>query len=151
MMQTNKILIADDEPNNLKVLQQILKDDYQLIFANNGEKAVAATKKHKPDLILLDIMMPELNGYEACKKIKEDSEVKNIPIIFVTAMGEVDDETYGFDVGAVDYILKPISAPIVHCRVKTHLSLVQAEEFKRLSEESIQMLGDAGHYNDTDT
>lgn len=146
-----KIMIVDDEPNNLRVLQQILKDHYQLIFANNGEKALEGIKNHQPDLVLLDIMMPYMDGYEVCEKLKINSLTKDIPVIFITAMGEVEDEARGFDVGAVDYIHKPVSAPTVLRRVQTHLSLVQAQELEDSQKEAIFMLGEAGHYNDTDT
>ena len=146
-----KILIVDDEPNNLQVLRQILKDYYQLIFAPNGDKALEAASKHLPDLVLLDIMMPGMNGYEVCEKLKTTPFAKEIPVIFVTAMSEVEDEARGFDVGAVDYIQKPVSGPVVLRRVQTHLSLVRAQELEDSQKEAIFMLGEAGHYNDTDT
>jgi len=146
-----KILLVDDEPNNLKLLQQILMNHYQLIFAPNGEKAIAAADSHRPDLILLDIMMPDMSGYEVCEQLKKNDVTENIPVIFVTAMGEQDDEARGFDVGAVDYIQKPVSGPIVLRRVQTHLSLVRVKELEELAIASIRMLGEAGHYNDTDT
>lgn len=151
MKNNHKILIVDDEPNNLKLLHQILKDKYQLIFATDGEKALAAAKSHCPDLILLDIMMPDIDGYEVCKNLKKSLDTVNIPVIFVTAMGEIEDEAKGFDMGAVDYILKPVSGPIVLRRVHTHLSLVQIDTLEQLARSSISMLGEAGHYNDTDT
>ena len=105
-----KILVVDDEPNNLQLLRQILKGKFQLIFANCGLKALSAAQEHLPDLILLDIMMPDLNGYQVCEKLKANSLTKDIPVIFVTAMSDVDDEAKGFDVGAVDYIQKPKSS-----------------------------------------
>lgn len=125
-----KILVVDDEPNNLQVLRQILKDHYQLIFAHNGEKALEVTAKHLPDLVLLDIMMPGMGGYEVCKKLKATALTAEIPVIFVSAMSEVADETRGFDVGAVDYIQKPVSAPIVLRRVQIHLSLVRVHALR---------------------
>jgi putative two-component system response regulator len=146
-----KILIVDDEPNNLQVLRQILKDHYQLIFANNGNKCLEVAPIHQPDLILLDIMMPDINGYEVCEQLKNNPETQNIPVIFVSAMSDVDDEAKGFDVGAVDYIQKPVSAPIVLRRIKTHLSMVRAQELEQSQKAAIYMLGEAGHYNDTDT
>ena len=146
-----KILVVDDEPNNLKLLQQILKPYYQLIFANNGEKAIEAAINHHPDLILLDIMMPDMDGYQVCQELKSISQTEKIPVIFVTAMSDQDDETKGFDVGAVDYIQKPVSGPIVLRRVKTHLSLVRSQDLEDLVHASILMLGEAGHYNDTNT
>ncbi len=146
-----KILLVDDEHNNLKLLQQILKEKYQLIFALNGKNALDAVNKHHPDLILLDIMMPDMNGYEVCQQLKANPQTENIPVIFVTAMGDKNDEAQGFDVGAVDYIQKPVSGPIVLRRVQTHLSLVRAKDLEDLATASIHMLGEAGHYNDTDT
>lgn len=148
---SKKLLIVDDEPNNLQVLRQILKETYLLIFAPNGQKALEAAVKHQPDLILLDIMMPEMDGYEVCEKLKANSATEHIPVIFVTAMSEVEDETHGFDVGAVDYIQKPVSGPIVLKRVQAHLSLVRAVELEESHREAILMLGDAGRYNDNDT
>lgn len=146
-----KILVVDDEPNNLQVLRQILKDYYQLMFASNGERALEAAVKHVPDLVLLDIMMPGMNGYQVCEKLRTNAATQHIPVIFVTAMSEVDDEARGFDVGGVDYIQKPVSGPIVLRRVQTHLSLVRTKELEASQKEAIFMLGEAGHYNDTDT
>ena len=146
-----KILIVDDEPNNLQLLRQILKGKFQLIFANCGLKALSAAQEHLPDLILLDIMMPDLNGYQVCEKLKANSLTKDIPVIFVTAMSDVDDEAKGFDVGAVDYIQKPISGAIVLRRVQTHLSLVKVNELEKVQKDTVFMLGEAGHYNDNDT
>lgn len=151
MKEEYKILIVDDESNNLKLLQQILKESYKLIFANNGEKALQAASIHHPDLILLDIMMPGMSGYQVCEALKDNPKTEDIPVIFVTAMGDQDDETHGFDVGAVDYIQKPVSGPIVLSRVQTHLSLVRSKYLEELVKDSILMLGEAGHYNDTDT
>ena len=145
------ILIVDDEPNNLQIMRQILNEHYQLMFANGGQKCLEIARKHLPDLILLDIMMPDMNGYEVCKTLKEDPVTQDIPVIFVTAMGEVEDEAKGFDLGAVDFIQKPVSMPIVLRRVKTHLSLVRAQELELSQKAAINMLGKAGHYNDTDT
>lgn len=146
-----KILLVDDEPNNLQLLRQILRTTYQLIFAHNGQSALAAVAAHHPDLILLDVMMPDLDGYEVCRRLKTDPLTHDIPVIFVTAMGDVDDEAAGFDVGAVDYIHKPVSPAIVLRRVQTHLSLVHVKELEDSQREAIYMLGAAGHYNDNDT
>jgi putative two-component system response regulator len=146
-----KILAVDDEPNNLQVLRQILRDRYQLIFAPNGHKAVEAAINHHPDLILMDIMMPGMSGYEACETLKANSSTAAIPVIFVTAMNQIEDEARGFDAGAVDFIQKPISAAILHRRVETHLALVRTRELEKVERQSVFMLGDAGHYSDTDT
>ena len=146
-----KVLLVDDEPNNLQLLRQILRSSYQLILAHNGQSALAAVAAHHPDLILLDVMMPDLDGYEVCRRLKADPLMHDIPVIFVTAMGDVDDEAAGFDVGAVDYIHKPVSPAIVIRRVQTHLSLVHVKELEDSQREAIYMLGAAGHYNDNDT
>jgi putative two-component system response regulator len=151
MQSEKKILCVDDEPNNLQVLRQILKDRYQLIFATSGEKALEACAKHRPDMVLLDIMMPGMNGYEVCKQLKSDPETGGIPVLFVTAMGDVEDEASGFDAGAVDYIQKPVSTALVVRRVQTHLSLVEARALENSHKEAMFMLGEAGHYNDSDT
>jgi putative two-component system response regulator len=146
-----KILIVDDEPNNLQVLRQILKDRYTLLFATSGEKALQAVAEHAPNLILLDVMMPGMNGLEVCRRLKDNPASAEIPVIFVTAMADVEDEAQGFDAGAVDYIAKPVSAPLVLRRVQTHLSLVRAKALEDSQKAAIFMLGEAGHYNDTDT
>jgi sigma-B regulation protein RsbU (phosphoserine phosphatase) len=122
--EQQKILVVDDERLNINVLVDLLKPDYKMMAAKNGEQALKAVRIAKPpDLILLDIMMPEMDGYEVCRRLKADETTRDIPVIFVTAMGETSDETKGLEVGAVDYLTKPISPPIVQARVKTHLAL----------------------------
>ena len=118
------ILIVDDAPANIKVLGEALKTEYHIVVATNGEKAlqIAASSK-PPDLILMDIIMPGMDGYEACKKLKQGEQTRNIPIIFITAKDQEEDETHGLELGAIDYITKPFSLPIVKARVKTHLEL----------------------------
>ncbi len=130
-----KVLVVDDEPSNLQLLRQILQDQYQLSFATDGMKALDVARKLKPDIILLDIIMPGMDGYETCRQFKVDPVTAKIPVIFVTAMGEVDDERQGFEVGGVDYITKPVSAPIVQARVRTHLALYDQN---RVLEEMVQ-------------
>ncbi|WP_375177673.1 two-component system response regulator [Marinobacter mobilis] len=146
-----KILIVDDEPNNLEVLNQILKQDYELLFALNGEVAKEAAIRHHPHLILLDVSMPLISGFDVCRWLKQHPVTKHIPVIFVTARTRAEDEVKGFTLGAVDYIHKPFSAPIVQRRVETHLRLVHQDELQRSYKETVYMLGRAGHYNDTDT
>lgn len=122
--EQQKILVVDDERLNINVLVDLLKPDYKMMAAKNGEQALKAVRvANPPDLILLDIMMPEMDGYEVCRHLKADEATRDIPVIFITAMGETSDETKGLEVGAVDYITKPISPPIVQARVKTHLAL----------------------------
>ncbi len=125
-----RVLIVDDERFNINVLVELLKADYKISVAKNGDQALQrATAAPPPDLILLDIIMPGLDGYEVCQRLKADPATRRIPVIFVTAMGDVHDETRGLEIGAVDYITKPISPPIVKARVKTHLTLRRAREF----------------------
>lgn len=117
------ILIVDDTPTNLTLLMGLLKDDYHVKIANNGRKALTLAELAPPDLVLLDIMMPEMDGYEVCTRLKLMSHTKHIPVIFLTAKSTVEDEEHGFHVGAVDFIHKPISPPIVKTRIETHLNL----------------------------
>lgn len=126
------ILVVDDTPDNLSLMSGLLKDAYRVKIANSGEKAlrIAATQP-APDLILLDIMMPEMDGYAVIRRLKGDSSTRHIPVIFLTAKSEVEDETLGFELGAVDYITKPISPPIVLSRVKTHLEVKRMQDFLR--------------------
>ena len=128
--QKQTILIVDDTPDNLTLMNGLLKDIYRTKIANNGERALAiAATLPLPELILLDIMMPGIDGYEVCRRLKADARTQDIPVIFLTAKTEVEDEQMGFDVGCVDYITKPISPPIVLARVKTHLLLKSAKDF----------------------
>lgn len=134
MEHQEKILIVDDVVENIQILSTVLRDEYAIYFAKNGEAALQLARTKLPDLILLDIIMPEMDGYEVCCKLQDDPKTSNIPVIFVSAKGEVLDETRGFEVGAVDYIIKPISAPVVQARVKTHLRLRQmVAELERLN------------------
>jgi len=116
------ILVVDDTPDNLTLLSSLLKDEYKVKVANSGEKALKiAAASQPPDLILLDIMMPVMDGYEVCRRLQDDPVTRRIPIIFVTAKREIEDEKIGLDLGAVDYISKPYSIPIVKARVRAHV------------------------------
>jgi len=150
-MPNGPILIVDDEPQNLAALEQILSDEFPLVFARCGVDALTAAQKHSPSLVLLDIRMPDMDGYSVCRQLKANPCTEHIPVIFVSSLAEIDDETAGFAVGAVDYITKPVSPAIVQARVRTHLSLVQINVLKQSQRDAIYMLGEAGHYNDTDT
>ena len=152
MLNSKKnVLIVDDEPINLKVLNNILKDIYKLTFAKSGPEALRLIEKEQPDLILLDVMMPEMTGYEVCEHLKKDPLYKSIPIIFVTALNDAVDEAKGLNIGAVDYISKPVTPAVVKARVKTHLSLVDVGELKRTRLQVIQRLGRAAEYKDNET
>lgn len=127
MTDTPKILIVDDEHQNLRILAQIMKEQYITIAARNGAEALTrAQADPPPDLILLDIIMPKMDGYEVCRRLKANPQTSQIPVIFITAMNDVEDETRGLELGAIDYITKPISPPIVRARVNNHLALQQA-------------------------
>ena len=122
-----KILIVDDESFYIDVLVDLLKDDYKVIVAKDGESALKrATSNAPPDLVLLDILMPGMDGYEVCRRLKANPATWDIPVIFLTVKSEVDDEIKGFELGAADYITKPMSPPIVKARANTHLALDKA-------------------------
>lgn len=126
------ILVVDDTPDNIDLLRAVLEDDYRTKIAVNGERALKiAAGADQPDLILLDIMMPGMSGYDVCRALKADPATANIPVIFVTAMSEVADEQLGLALGAVDYITKPISAPLVLARIKTQLGMKRMQDFLR--------------------
>ncbi|PWC58888.1 diguanylate cyclase [Azospirillum sp. TSH7] len=126
-----KILVVDDIPSNVHVLSRILKDDYDIYFATDGEKALDLVQSRMPDLVLLDIMMPGMDGFEVCRRIKDDPTTHDIPVIFISAKSEVEDETRGLEVGAIDFITKPISPPIVKARVRNHLLLKRQTDLLR--------------------
>jgi putative two-component system response regulator len=124
--QKPRILIVDDESFYTEVLENLLGQEYQIDIVHNGEDALKqAASDPAPDLILLDIMMQDLDGYEVCKLLKKNPQTQNIPVIFLTVRSDVDDEVLGFNLGAVDYITKPMSPPIVRARVRTHIEIQQ--------------------------
>ncbi len=165
-MQTTtqaNLLVVDDTPFNLDLLRDVLAPYYRVRLATSGDNALKLIHKNPPDLILLDIMMPGMDGYTLCQILKDDPRYRHIPVIFVTAMSETHDETHGFEVGAVDYITKPISAPVVLVRVKTHLALhhqqmaleqqvkERTQELHETRLQIIQRLGRAAEYKDNET
>lgn len=150
-MKNRKLLIVDDQPENLALLGDILSDDYDLSFASDGREALALIALIHPALVLLDVDLPDTNGYEVCRRIKNDPALADIPVIFVTSHSDVKSENDGFEMGGVDYLVKPVSPPIVKARVRTHLSLVRTVELENSYRDAIHMLGQADHYNDTDT
>ena len=149
--QLPRILIVDDEPANLKILRQILQDHYRLSFARSGMAALELLAKEPVDLVLLDIMMPGMTGFDVCQKMKASKTLDKVPVIFVTALKDTIDEEHGFQLGAVDYITKPVIPSIVLARVKAHLSLVQADVLKATQVDLIQRLGRAAEYKDNET
>ena len=136
------ILIVDDNPANVDLLVDLLAADYQTKVATNGARAIHLATTLPLDLILLDVMMPEVSGYEVCEQLKADPATRDIPVIFVTAMGEAQDETKGFRLGAVDYVTKPISPPVVRARIKTHLTLAALMRQQRLQNEQLARQAD---------
>src|SRR3989339_331570 len=120
----DKILLVDDDPGSLTILSNVLKQEYTLMVVTNGFDALHLAAGGKPpDLILLDIVMPGMDGYEVCRHLKADTASRDIPVIFITGMCETRGETRGFEMGAVDYITKPFNLEIVEARIKTHLQL----------------------------
>src|SRR5437016_3046421 len=127
--QKQTVLVVDDTPSNIQIVNSILKDFYKVRIATNGAKALELVKvAPAPNLILLDVMMPDMDGYEVCTRLKLDPDTRDIPVIFLTGQTEVEDETKGFDVGAVDYIHKPFSPAVVKARVQTHLVIRRIRE-----------------------
>ncbi|ODU57415.1 MAG: two-component system response regulator [Comamonadaceae bacterium SCN 68-20] len=126
------VLVVDDTPDNLSLMGGLLRDHYHVKVANQGEKALKiAQGEQPPDLILLDIMMPGMDGYEVCRRLKANLHTRDIPVIFLTARADMEDERLGLELGAVDYITKPISPPILLARVATHLALKASADFLR--------------------
>ena len=165
------VLIVDDTPENLDVLKGLLSPDYRILVATNGRTALrVALSQNPPDIILLDIMMPVMDGYEACRLLKEEERTREIPILFMTARSDVEDEVRGFALGAVDYLTKPITPAVVQARVRTHLAMrdqqkllshqvnlrtaqlqVRNLELEETRQEVIRQLGRAAEYRDNET
>ncbi|MDX2505876.1 MAG: two-component system response regulator [Gammaproteobacteria bacterium] len=161
-IRKHKILAVDDEPANLMLLREVLQNDYHIIFAKNGQDALKRMVQ-KPDLVLLDIMMPEMDGFEVCTRLKSQPLTKNIPVIFLTAKITVQDEIKGLELGAVDYITKPLSPPVLRMRIKTQLALydqnqaleekvnIRTKELQDTRLQVIQRLGRAAEFKDNET
>ncbi len=158
------VLVVDDTPENIDVLNGILQDEYTVRATTSGEKALAiAQADPQPDLVLLDVMMPVTDGYEVCRRLKADYNTSRIPVIFVTAMNEIEDEARGFELGAVDYISKPVSPALVRARVRTHVQLYdqkrhliemvkhRTHELEETRLQIIRRLGRAAEFKDDDT
>jgi len=162
-VEKQTVLVVDDTPANIDVLVGTLKGQYNVKAAINGNMALQIAKQTPPDIILLDIMMPEIDGFEVCQRLKSDYLTRRIPVIFVTAKIGVEDELRGLELGAVDYITKPISPPIVLARVKTHLALydqnreldrkvrLQTQQLHETRLKIIQRLGKAAEFKDNET
>lgn len=133
--EEKKTILIVDLPENLTVLYKILRDDYKVVGASSGAEALRLMAANKPDLILLDVMMPEMSGFEVCSTIKGQDSLKEIPVIFITALVEEADEARGFEGGAVDYITKPFKPSILKHRISTHLELKLQKDLLRKSDE----------------
>ena len=118
-----KLLLVDDQPVNIQTLYQIFADDHEVFMATSGEQALALCRDKQPDLVLLDVIMPGMDGLETCQRLKEDADTADIPVIFVTSQNSPEEETHGLEVGAVDFISKPVNPAVVRARVKTQLTL----------------------------
>lgn len=158
------ILVVDDAPENIDVLSALLATEYKVKATTDGERALAIARSDAPpDLVLLDVAMPGMDGYEVCRQLKADPRTRRIPVLFVTAKRNIEDETRGFEIGAVDYITKPISPPVVKARVRAHLALydqnraLEQRVMQRTAEladtrlEIVKRLGRAGEYKDNET
>jgi len=141
--QTGKqvILIVDDSPDDIALISKVLRETYQVRVATNGKDALHIVfSANPPDLILLDVMMPGMDGYEVCRELKSDPQTSDIPVIFLTSKTEVADEERGFEAGAVDYIIKPLSPPILLARVRTHLRLKRVTDYLKSRLEGADIL-----------
>lgn len=145
------VLLVDDVPANLSLLSGILRDDYRIQLATSGAKALELVEAGAPDLILLDVMMPDMDGHEVCKRLKSCPNTRDIPVLFVTAQNQVEDEELGLTLGAMDYIHKPISPPILKARVRNHIALkLQTDALKRLTlVDGLTKVSNRRHFDDT--
>ncbi|MEH6587076.1 MAG: response regulator [Halioglobus sp.] len=125
----NRVLIVDDEPGNIKILSSVLAGDYALSVATSGQQALQIAQVQSPDIILLDMVMPEMDGIQVCEALKSNEQTAGIPVIFVTSMSDTVNEERGLEAGAVDYIIKPISPPIVKARVRIHIQNYLSKRF----------------------
>jgi diguanylate cyclase (GGDEF)-like protein len=147
-----KILVVDDTPSNILVLNEILKDQgYEMLSACNGDEALLIAQSEFPDLILLDVVMSGQDGYEVCRQLKSNPKTHLIPVIFITAYNDDDDEAYGFELGAVDYITKPVKPAIVRARVRTHLQMKKQQDImaSMSSTDFLTGLANRRHFDET--
>jgi diguanylate cyclase (GGDEF)-like protein len=126
-----RILVVDDQPSNIQTLYQVLKGDYDVAMATDGSQAIELCQRRPPDLVLLDVVMPGIDGFEVCRRLKVDPATRDVPVIFVTARDSTEDETQGLEVGAVDFITKPVNPPVVRARVRAHIALKRQADLLR--------------------
>lgn len=125
------VLVVDDQATNIQLIYQLLKNDYEVLMATTGAQAISVCRQHNPDLILMDVLMPEMNGWETCKQLKQSADIANIPVIFVTALTGQDEENNCWEAGAVDFLQKPINASTLKHRVRAHLILKHQSDLLR--------------------
>ncbi len=128
MAKHGTVLIVDDEPTNVQMLAAMLEADYEVLMATDGQRGFDIAMSRKPDLILLDIVMPDIDGYKICARIKAQESVRHIPVIFLTALSDMAEEAHGLELGAIDYLTKPFSPSLVRVRVRNHIELKQMRE-----------------------
>ena len=127
-MSKPTILIVDDEISNIEIMNAVLEDDYEVCFATSGQQALDVAAAAQPDLVLLDVLMPGIDGFEVCRQLKADALLADIPIIFTTGLGDTEDEMRGLSLGAIDYVTKPIQPAILRARVGNHVELKRLRE-----------------------
>ncbi|MDD4979370.1 MAG: two-component system response regulator [Gallionella sp.] len=133
------VLVIDDSPSNLSLISGLLKEHYRVLVANSGIKGINIACANQPDIILLDVVMPDLDGYDVCEYLKQSPSTRNIPVLFLTSRAEIQDEKRGLEMGAVDYIVKPVSAPILLARLQTHLHLVGIDHQLRTNNQYLEL------------
>ncbi|MEA9900248.1 HD-GYP domain-containing protein [Xanthomonas campestris] len=150
-MPARPLLCVDDESSNLATLRQLLRDDYPLVFAKSGGEALDAVARHVPALILLDVELPDMDGYAVARTLKQDPDSTAIPILFVTSRSTEHDERTGLEAGAADYVSRPYSAALLKARIATHLTLAENARLAQQYRDAIHLLGTAGQGQDADT
>ncbi|MBW0435558.1 response regulator [Leptospira yasudae] len=146
-----KVMIVEDSPVDLAILKHYLEKDYDIIALQNPYHVVQSARSKHPDLVLLDVVMSKIGGFEICKRLKSDPDTTDIPVIFISSTGDSSAETLGFDLGAVDFFRKPVSAPVFRARIKSHIELSRMTEIKSSRLEIIRKLGVASEYRDNET
>ena len=146
-----RLLLVDDEPINLMLLRHLLQQDYRLAFAKDGARALELARQQPPDLILLDVIMPGMSGYDTCRALKAQPETARVPVIFITSADAPSDEAPGFAAGAVDFINRPFAASVVRSRIVTHLALVRADKLRLVHQQVVRCLGIAAEYKDNES
>ena len=150
-MPARPLLCVDDESSNLATLRQLLRDDYPLVFAKSGGEALDAVARHAPALILLDVELPDMDGFAVARTLKQDPDSTAIPILFVTSRSTEHDERTGLEAGAADYVSRPYSAALLKARIATHLTLAENARLAQQYRDAIHLLGTAGQGQDADT